>query len=156
MAYVQSEIKISGLNEVVAGLKAMGAQKELLALNLKVGKFVVNEAVQLVPIGKTGHLQASIKTVRSLNGVVVRAGQDPDIPYANPQNWGWFYDRKNFVQKNIMPTQFMNKAAAKVRSRIGEFYMKDLLAIYDKYSKQTFTGKVNLNRDLFDSTTRKV
>ena len=43
MPYVESRIGILGLNEAVAGLKAMGAEKELQALNLKVGNLVVRE-----------------------------------------------------------------------------------------------------------------
>jgi len=155
MAYVQSGILISGLNETVAGLKAMGATDELRALNLKVGGIVVREAQAIVPV-KSGALKGSIKTLRSLNGVTVQAGKDPNIPYANPINWGWFYDRKNFIHKNILPTQFMNKAAAKVRSRVGEFYMADLLKIYEKYSRRQYSGDINLNRDLYDNTTREV
>jgi len=43
MAYVQSRIQIVGLNEAVAGLKAMGAEKELKELNFRVGGLVVKE-----------------------------------------------------------------------------------------------------------------
>jgi hypothetical protein len=154
MGYVQSGIRISGLNDAVAGLKAMGAESEIRKLNLKVGGLVEREARQLVPV-RSGALRDSIKTLGTLSTVTVQAGRDPLIPYANPQNWGWFYDRKNFIHKNIKPTQFMNKGAAKVRSRIGEFYMKDLLAIYEKYAGSEYNGKVNLNRDLYDITTRE-
>ena len=119
---------------MVAGLKAMGADDELRALNLKVGEIVVREAKTRVPIGKTGLLQESIKTSKQLNGVVVTAGRDPRVPYANAINWGWFYDRKNFIYKNIKPTQFMNKAAARVRDVVGKMYLDDMLAIYNKYS----------------------
>jgi hypothetical protein len=136
MAYVESGIFVVGLNEMVAGLKAMGSEatKEVQDLNFKVGNLVVREAKQLVPV-KTGALQQSIRASKALKGVVVYAGRDPLIPYANPQNWGWFYDRDYFIQKNIKPTQFMNKGAAKVRKMVADFYIQDLIKIYEKYSK---------------------
>ena len=155
MATTESQIKIRGLNEVVAGLRAMGADKELRALNLRVGNIVVREARELVPT-RSGALQGSIKAINSVKGVVVRAGEDPNIPYANVQEWGWWYDRENFIYKKIAKRQYMTKAATKVRSRIGSLYMQDLIAIYNKYSKKPFAGNVNLNRDLFDSTNRQV
>jgi HK97 gp10 family phage protein len=155
MGYTESGIYVTGLNEMVAGLKAMGAEKELLALNLKVGNIVADEARRLVPT-RTTQLQGSIKSTKTLKGVVVVAGKDPYIPYANAINWGWFYDRKNFVYKNIKPVQFMNKAARRKREQIVQFYIEDLLAIYNKYSK---TASNMSTRDYLpsssDYTTRK-
>jgi hypothetical protein len=153
MAYVQSRIQIVGLNEAVAGLKAMGAEKELKDLNFRVGGLVVKEAKQLVPV-RSGNLQNSIRASKTARSVVVIAGRDPFIPYANPINWGWFYDREYFIQKNIMPTQYMNKAAAKVRGLIGQFYMEDLVKIYEKYAGKDYDGAVIINRDLGDVTER--
>jgi hypothetical protein len=147
MAYIESNIYVLGLNEMVAGLKAMSgdAKAELAALNFKVGGLVVREAKgflseSLIPNTKSsGDLLGSIKASRALKGVVVTAGNNGTIPYANAQNWGWFYDRKEFIYKNIMPKQFMNKGANKVRDRISDMYIKDLIAIYDKYSGKAGT-----------------
>ena len=137
MAYVESGIYVEGLNAMIAGLKAISsdATKEVQALNFKVGTLVVNEAKMLAPV-KTGALQRSIKASRSTRkGVLVTAGNAMNIPYANVQNYGWFYDKNNFIYKRILPQQYMNKAAAKVRARVGEFYIEDLIAIYNKYAK---------------------
>ena len=146
MAYVESGIYVEGLNNMIAGLKAISSEatREVQALNFRVGEMVVKEAKiflpqTLVPNSKSkGRLEGSIKASRELKGVVVKAGtgSSGDIPYANAQNWGWFYDGENFIQKNILPKQFMNKAAAKVRGRVGQFYIEDLIAIYNKYAKQ--------------------
>jgi hypothetical protein len=133
MPYAQSGIQISGLNETVAGLKAMGAESELQKLNFQVGTRVGNEARSLVPV-RSGALQGSIRASKSLKGVVVTAGRDPAIAYANPINWGWFYDRKNFQAKNIKPTQFMNKGASKVLPWIRENYINELVKIYEKFA----------------------
>ena len=135
MGYVQAGVKISGLNETVAGLKAMGADKELSKLNLEIGNRIVPEARQLVP-QRTGQLSGSIRAVRSLKGVTVKAGDTSGIPYANPQNWGWFYDRKNLQAKNIKPTQFMNKGAAKVIPWIKDNYIQELIKIYNRFAKK--------------------
>lgn len=136
MAYVKSGIQVSGLNEAVAGLKAMGADKEIIKLNLEVGSRIVPEARQLVPV-RSGNLQGSIKTVRSARGVTVRAGNDGLIPYANPINWGWFYDRKNMQPKNIKPTQFLNKGAAKVLPWIKDNYLAELIKVYERVAGKT-------------------
>lgn len=133
MGYVQAGVKVSGLNEAVTGLKAMGADKELSKLNLEVGNRIVPEAKALVPV-KTGHLLGTIRAVRTLKGVTVKAGNTSDVPYANPQNWGWFYDRKNGQAKNIKPTQFMNKGAAKVIPWIKENYIQELVKIYNRFT----------------------
>jgi HK97 gp10 family phage protein len=147
MAYVQSGIYISGVNEIITGLKAISsdATKEVQALNFEVGGMVVKEAKQLVPV-RTGTLQGSIKASRSLKGVSVLAGTRETIPYANVQNWGWFYDKKRDQPKNILPQQFMNKAARDVRKDLPEFYMTRLIAIYQKYSGRPATiGNSNIN-----------
>ena len=144
MAYVESGVYIDGLNEMVAGLKAISdeATKEVAALNLKVATMVKTESKILAPV-KTGALAGSIRTSKSLYGAFVYAGRNPNIPYANVQNWGWFYDRKNFITKNILPQQFMNKAAAKVRGQLKDFYIQELIKIYNKYSKKPSNIKVN-------------
>jgi hypothetical protein len=131
MAYQKSGVQISGLNEAVAGLKAMGAESELQKLNFQIGTRIGNEARQLVPV-RTGNLLGSIKASRTTKSVVVLAGRDPAIPYANPINWGWFYDKKNFVKKNIKPTQFMNKGAGKVLPWIKQNYINELIKIYER------------------------
>jgi HK97 gp10 family phage protein len=147
MPYVESGVYIDGLNEMVAGLKAISSEatKEVSALNLKVAKMVKEESKILAPVGKVngGALRDSIRTSKSLYGAFVYAGRTPNIPYANVQNWGWFYDKKNFIYKNIKPQQFMNKAAAKVRGQLKDFYIQELIQIYNKYSKKPSNIKVN-------------
>lgn len=135
MAYVESGIYVEGLNKMVAGLTAMSSEAtaEVQALNRKVGIMVRDEARQLVPIGTTGNLRESIRYSKGLYGAFVFAGNSK-VPYANVQNWGWFYDKKNFITKNIKPQQFVNKAAAKVRQEVTTFYVQELVNIYEKYS----------------------
>ncbi len=153
MAYIESRIFIAGLSEAVTGLRAMGADKPIQELNLKIGGMVVKEAKELVPY-RSGKLQQSIKATRSIKNVIVQAGKDPLIPYANPINWGWFYDKENFIYKNIMPTQFMNKAANKVRERVGLIYMQELLKIYELYAGSSYDGIIKPNRDILSGTQR--
>ena len=152
MAYVQSGVYISGVNEIVSGLKAISSEatREVQKLNFEVGTMVAKEAKILLPqtlvpnTKSTGALQGSIKASRSLKGAIVMAGNNGSIPYANPQNWGWFEDKDNFQKKNIKPKQFMNKAARDVRKDLPEFYMTRLIAIYEKYSgKMASIGTTN-------------
>jgi HK97 gp10 family phage protein len=145
MAYVQSGVYISGVNEIVAGLKAISSEatREVQALNLKVGNMVVKEAKPLLASSlvsdtkSTGALAGSIKASRSMKGVLVTAGNNNTIPYANAQNWGWFEDKKRMQKKNIKPKQFMNKAARDVRQDLPDFYMAELIKIYEKYAGKT-------------------
>jgi hypothetical protein len=85
----------------------------------------------------TGALAGSIKASRSMKGVLVTAGNNNTIPYANAQNWGWFEDKKRMQKKNIKPKQFMNKAARDVRQDLPDFYMAELIKIYEKYAGKT-------------------
>ncbi len=139
MAYVESGVYVEGLNAMVAGLTAMSSEatQEVQALNRKVGIMVRDEARQLLP---SGPLQESIRYSKGLYGAFVYAGNS-QVPYANVQNWGWFYDKKNFIYKNIKPKQFVNKAAAKVRGELGTFYVQELVRIYEKYSGKS--GNLN-------------
>jgi HK97 gp10 family phage protein len=135
MAYIESGIYVEGLNQMVAGLTAMSSEAtaEVQALNRKVGIMVRDEARQLVPVGTSGNLKESIRYSKGLYGAFVLAGNNK-VPYANVQNWGWFYDKRNFIYKNIKPQQFVNKAAAKVREELSSFYVQELVKIYEKYS----------------------
>lgn len=135
MPYVPSRISLDGLNEAVAGLKAMGAESELKALNFEVGKIVADEAKTIVPV-LTGNLRQSIQPSKTAKYVIVRAGRDPIVPYANPINWGWFFDRKRNIKKNIKPTQFMNKAANKKRDSISTMYITKLIALFESKAKK--------------------
>jgi hypothetical protein len=145
MTYVTSQVYIEGLYEAVAGLRDLGAEKEIQALNLRVGNMVVKEAKQLVPV-RTGRLRDSIRASKAIRTAVVQAGRDPLIPYANPINWGWFYDKEYFIAKNIMPTQFMNKAAKKVRAQIATTYMTELVRLYEKYAGKPYTGNKDIQQ----------
>jgi HK97 gp10 family phage protein len=140
MAYVESGIYVEGLNAMLAGLAAISSEatKEVQALNRKVGVMVRDEARQLVPVGETGNLKGSIRYTRGLYGAFIEAG-NAKVPYAAVQNWGWFYDKNNFITKNIKPTQFLNKAAAKVRKEVSTFYIDELVKIYEKYSGKSGT-----------------
>jgi HK97 gp10 family phage protein len=150
MAYVESGVYVEGLNAMVAGLTAMSSEatSEVQALNRKVGIMVRDEAKSnlaqtLIPGSKsTGDLAGSIRYSKGLYGAFIFAGNN-SVPYANVQNWGWFYDKKNFFNKNIKPKQFVNKAAASVRKEVQKFYVDELIKIYEKYSGKTGNVKVN-------------
>lgn len=139
MGYVQAGVQIDNLNATVAGLKAMGADKELQKLNLEVGNRVLEQARPLVPV-RSGQLLATLRVSKSTKGVTMLAGRGELVPYANAQNWGWFYDRKHMQAKNIKPTQFMNKGAAKVKPWIQTNYIQRLVSLYEKYVSQNRQG----------------
>lgn len=55
------------------------------------------------------------------------------VVYANPIHWGWFYDKNNFVQKNIKPNLFLYRALGSTKDQIMERYNQDMQQLIDKY-----------------------
>lgn len=126
-------IEFDGLNQILKQFDEIGAPKDAIKqANKRVGTIVVNKAKTLVPI-KDGDLLGSIRAAALLNRVVVRAGS-AKIPYANPIHWGWFYDRENFIYKNIMPNPFLAEALDYNRDEIYTKYATEMQKLIDRYT----------------------
>lgn len=127
----QNGIKVKNLKEIRQALKAVGAPKdEIKQAGKNAGEIVANEARSLVPV-KSGALRNSIRVSALLSGKVsVSAGNNrttrSGIPYANPIHWGWYYDSKNFIKKNIMPQPFFSKAVGYTRNEVFDNYFKSI------------------------------
>jgi hypothetical protein len=97
------------------------------------GEIVANTARTLVPV-RTGALRATIKAKKIARKVVVSAGNNNRVPYANPIHFGWNYDKKNLQAKNIRPRPFFSNALSRTRSQVYQVFFKNIDRLLQKYS----------------------
>lgn len=135
MANYANGVKVKNLREISRGLKYIGAPlAEIKAAGKEAGDIIANEAKGLTPV-RTGRLRDSIKVFVSAKGVVnVRAGNNRTIPYANPIHWGWFYDKENFIKKNIKPNPFFSKALKIKRDEVYKAYFDQMDKLITKWT----------------------
>jgi hypothetical protein len=128
-------IKVQGLNEALRALKAIGTPvAEVQAAAQQAGEIVASMSRSLVPV-RSGKLRATIKSKKQARKVLVSAGNNKTVPYANPIHWGWYYDKNNFVKKNIMPNPFFAKALGLTRQEVYENYFNSINKLFNKYYK---------------------
>ena len=136
----QETIKLEGVDLTEKLLKKLGASDaEIQKATIKSAKKVLVDAKSRANFryaGKyqkrTGRLLDSLKVVSRRNHASIRGG-GAKVPYANAIHWGWFYDKKNFVYKNIKPNPFLSRALGYNREEIIKDYervMNDLLNQY--------------------------
>jgi hypothetical protein len=127
-------IKVQGLNQALRALKAIGTPvEEVQAAAQQAGEIVASQSRSLVPV-KSGKLRETIKSRKQARKVLVSAGRK-GVPYANPIHWGWYYDRNNFVKKNIKPNPFFAKALGLTRKEVYETYFININKLFNKYYK---------------------
>jgi HK97 gp10 family phage protein len=127
-------IKVVGLNEAIRNLRAMGVPSaEIGQASQEAGEIVANTARTLVPV-RTGALRATIKAKKIARKVVVSAGNNNRVPYANPIHFGWNYDKKNLQAKNIRPRPFFSNALSRTRSQVYQVFFKNIDRLLQKYS----------------------
>jgi hypothetical protein len=102
MAAARVGFKVTGLNQVVAGLLAMGVEvddlKNAFAAIAAEGARV---ASAYAPV-RSGRLAGDVRGNRAKSKAVVTAGR-VSVPYAGPINYGW-------AARGIEPSGFMQKA----------------------------------------------
>jgi len=130
-------IKVAGLNEAIRALRAIGVpSKEIGLASQEAGELVASSARSLVPV-RSGRLRASIKAKRIARKVVVSAGNNTTIPYANPIHFGWNYDRVNLQAKNIRPRPFFSNALSRTRPQVYKIFFDNIEKLFQKYSNRT-------------------
>lgn len=128
-------IKVQGLQDALKALKAIGTPTaEVSAAAQQAGEIVASMSRTLVPV-KSGKLRATIKSKKQARKVLVSAGNNTTVPYANPIHWGWYYDKNNFVKKNIMPNPFFAKALGLTRQQVYENYFNSINKLFNRYYK---------------------
>ena len=119
-------IKVSGLNQAVRALRTIGVPSSTIGeASQQAGDIVANEARSLVPV-RSGDLRTTIKAKKQARKVVVSAGNNTKVPYANPIHFGWTYDKNNFVRKNIRPNPFFTVAIRRKRKEVYEAFFDSL------------------------------
>ena len=133
----ESGIKVAGLNEAIRALRAIGVPSaEIGQASQEAGDVVANRARSLVPV-RTGALRATIKAKKIARKVVVSAGNNSRVPYANPIHWGWNYDKRNSQPKNIRPRPFFTNALTTTRTQVSQIFFDNINELLKKYSNRT-------------------
>ena len=128
-------IKVQGLQDALKALKAIGTPTaEVSAAAQQAGEIVASMSRSLVPV-RSGDLRKTIKSKKQARKVLVSAGNNTTVPYANPSHWGWYYDKNNFVKKNIMPNPFFAKALGLTRQEVYENYFNSINKLFNRYYK---------------------
>lgn len=128
-------IKVEGLKEALNALKQIGVPTaEVSAASQQAAEIVAATSRTLVPV-RSGRLRASIRSKKQARKVLVSAGNNTTVPYANPIHWGWFYDKNNFIKKNILPNPFFAKALGLTRNEVYKTYFVNINKLFNKYYK---------------------
>jgi HK97 gp10 family phage protein len=136
----EQALYVDGHAQMLKALKAIGAPVEaIIAANEAVGMPVLRTAKNIAPV-RSGALRATIKLSKATTNVKIRAGM-AKVPYANPIHWGWFYDRNNFITKNIKPNPFMSRALGYNRDEILAKYVSEMKKLIDKYEPPSSVKK---------------
>lgn len=62
--------------------------KELTAVHKKLAEMVVRDALPNVPVGPSGNLKKSVKSLASQTRAAAKAGTKSSVPYAPAVHWG--------------------------------------------------------------------
>jgi HK97 gp10 family phage protein len=131
-----SNIKVTGLNQAVRALRAIGVPSaEIGKASQEAGEIVAGRARSLVPV-RTGALRATIKARKVARKVVVSAGNNNRVPYANPIHWGWNYDKVNLKAKNIRPRPFFTNALRTTREQVYQAFFGNMEKLFKQYSNR--------------------
>lgn len=131
-----TSIRVENLSTLIKGLQAVGTPTaEIGEAARQAGEIVASEARNLVPV-RSGRLRSTIKSKRQARRAIVSAGNNGKVPYAGPIHFGWFYDKNNFVQKNIMPNPFFARALGIKREEVYKTYFENINKLANKYWKQ--------------------
>jgi HK97 gp10 family phage protein len=127
-------IKVVGLNEAIRNLRAIGVPAaEIGQASQEAGNVVANVARSLVPV-RSGALRSTISAKKIARKVVVSAGNNNRVPYANPIHFGWNYDKVNLQPKNIRPRPFFTNALNRTRTEVYQIFFKNIDRLLQKYS----------------------
>jgi hypothetical protein len=117
----------AAINRYLADIGGKPMQMRVKQANKEAGEVVAVDARAEAP-SRSGRLRSSIRVVALMRRVEIRAGSKR-IPYANPIHWGWFYDKNNFIYRNIKPNPFMARALGYNKQQIIDVYVKNMDAL---------------------------
>jgi hypothetical protein len=133
-------IKVEGLRDALFALKQIGVPTaEVSAAAQQAGEIVAATSRTLVPV-RSGRLRATIRSKKQARKVLVSAGNNTTVPYAAPIHFGWFYDKNNFINKNILPNPFFSKALGITREQVYRTYFENINKLFNRYNKNRPTN----------------
>jgi hypothetical protein len=126
-------IKVEGLRETIKDLQALGVEKQAFVdINLQAAEILMSAARPLIPV-RTGNLAGTIRASKTVQYAQVSLGKSK-VPYAGPIHYGWFYDRNNFIKKNIRPNPFLSKALRQNYDEIIWRYNESVQKVLDRFN----------------------
>ena len=129
-----SAIRVDGVRATAEWLGIMGTPDSALkAANNEAANIVAQSAKANATFKNgTGRLVRTIRAQSTITTAIVRAG-NASVPYAGPIHWGWYYDKKWFVYKNIEPNPFLAKALGYNRDKILATYKEQVDKLAAQY-----------------------
>lgn len=130
-----SPVRLDGVRATSEWLGLMGApDKALKAANNEAAQIVAQAAKRDAKFkNSTGRLVRSIRPMSTITTAIVRAG-GANVPYAGPIHWGWYYDKRYFIYKNIAPNPFLAKALGYNRDKILATYKEQVDKLAAEYA----------------------
>lgn len=128
-------VRVDGVRATADWLGIMGTPDAALkAANNEAANIVAQSAKANAHFkNSTGRLVRSIKPSSTITQAIVRAGS-ASVPYAGPIHWGWLYDKKYAVYKNILPNPFLAKALGYNRDKILATYKEQVDKLAAQYA----------------------
>jgi hypothetical protein len=132
MAVTGNRVEVEGLNLINRQLTLLAKdEKGINQANYEAATTLLQTARPMVPV-RSGKLAASLKAGKAKRYAEVRAGS-ARVPYAAPIHFGWFYDKKNNIRKNIKPNPFFYRALGLVYDDIITKYESDMQNLIKKH-----------------------
>jgi len=126
-------IKVEGLKETIKDLQALGVEKQaFIDINLEAAEILMSAARPLIPV-RTGNLAGTMRASKTVQYAQVSLGK-AKVPYAPVIHYGWFYDRNNFIKKNIKPNPFLSKALRQNYAEIMKRYDESVQKVLNRFS----------------------
>lgn len=139
----QNAVAISGHTQLLKLLDQVGTPKEAIKeANLEIGNIVVRQAKtgtkfkhssRSYRYKSAGRLLQTVRASGAAGRATIMAGTKA-VPYAGPIHWGWFYDKKNLVEKNIAPNPFLANALGYKREEIVATYKRNMDKLIAKWT----------------------
>lgn len=122
-----SAVRTDGVRATAEWLNLLGTPDSALkAANNEAANIVAQYAKRNAKFkNSTGRLVRSIRPMSTITTAIVRAGS-ASVPYAGPIHWGWLYDKRYQVYKNIEPNPFLAKALGYNRDIILATYKEQV------------------------------
>lgn len=125
-------IKVEGLRDTIKDLQALGAEKQdFVDINLEAAEILMSAARPLVPV-RSGKLLGTMRASKTVQYAQVQLGK-AKVPYAAPIHYGWYYDRNNFIKKNIKPNPFLAKALRQNYDEIIKRYNESVQKVLNRF-----------------------